>query len=295
MTATINHSAESESFLVHADLTAMHQQHPIRFVHHKNMDRPENHTLHINGCMELYIYVSGNHRYVVGNSMYDLKRGDLILIHPREVHKALPLSESMYERFYFLIDLHAFDGMFLNPLTPLLPAPEDMGSLISPPDEVREAILSCLYSISDCFRNGNNDQLRAFSLFLQILDEITRCRARESLISPQNARIPDLLKQVLSYVSENVSAIQSVSEIAAHVGVSPQYLSGFFHRHIGTSLKIYVQAKKIALAKELLDKGANVTQACYECGFNDCSYFIRIFKKYVGVTPFSYKSGISSN
>ena len=79
------------------------------------------------------------------------------------------------------------------------------------------------------------------------------------------------------------------SQIAEALGVSPQYLSTYFAKRIGTPLKIFVQAKKIALAKQLLSKGADVTGACFDSGFNDCSYFIRIFKKYVGITPLRFK------
>jgi len=90
-------------------------------------------------------------------------------------------------------------------------------------------------------------------------------------------------------VAEHCAQIQSVTEISSALGVSSQYLSSYFSKHVGTPLKTYVQAKKIALAKALLDQGADVTRACYECGFNDCSYFIRVFKAYVGVTPMAYK------
>ena len=40
----------------------------------------------------------------------------------------------------------------------------------------------------------------------------------------------------------------------------------------------------------MLDEGADVTSVCYDCGFNDCSYFIKVFKSYVGMTPFRYKN-----
>ena len=96
------------------------------------------------------------------------------------------------------------------------------------------------------------------------------------------------MKRILTYVAENTATLRSTSEIASNLGVSPQYLSSYFSRHIGTSLKHYIQTKRIALAKELLDGGADVTEACYESGFCDCSYFIRVFKKHVGMTPFSY-------
>ena len=74
--------------------------------------------------------------------------------------------------------------------------------------------------------------------------------------------------------------------------MTSQYLSSYFSKQVGTPLKAYIQTKKVARAKDLLDKGSDVTQACYDCGFNDCSYFIRTFKKHVGMTPLTYKLGI---
>jgi AraC-like DNA-binding protein len=93
----------------------------------------------------------------------------------------------------------------------------------------------------------------------------------------------------LAFVAANTATIQTTAQIAAELGLTPQYLSAYFSQHIGTPLKIYVQAKKIALAKDLLDRGADVTGACFDSGFNDCSYFIRVFKKYVGMTPLRYR------
>jgi len=106
------------------------------------------------------------------------------------------------------------------------------------------------------------------------------------------APVPELLEQILSYVARNTASLQSTQQIAQALGLTPQYLSTYFRRHIGTPLKIYIQAKKIALAKDLLDKGADVTGACFDSGFNDCSYFIRVFKKYVGVTPLNYRRSL---
>lgn len=285
----------SETFHIEGNIPTMRDAVPIRFAHHKGMDKPEHHVLHINNYVEIYVYVAGDHRYVVENALYTLRRGDIVIINPREVHKALPLSSCMYERFYLLVDCHAFDGMFLNPLSPILSAPADRGNRISPNDNDREAILAMLYAISDCFADGREDCLRAYGFVMRLLDEIHRHLQSGSTAADAPAHVPALLETVLTYVAENTAAVQSVAEIAAALGLSPQYLSAYFSKHIGTPLKIYIQAKKIALAKDLLDKGADVTQACYDCGFNDCSYFIRVFKKYVGITPLRYKQSLAKN
>ncbi len=280
-------------FRINANINAMQGALPIRVAHHKTLDNPNNHVLHINNYIEIYVYISGNHNYIVEDAVYELKRGDVIIINPLEVHKALPLSKGPYERFYFLVDAHAFDAMCIDPVAAFLGKPLGTGNLISFDEEKREELLEVLYAISDCFRDGRNDQLRAFAYFMRLLDELNRELVNRGSVAGTVTRTPSLLEKILAYVAENTAAIQSITEIASALGLTPQYLSGYFSKHIGTPLKTYIQAKKIALAKDLLDKGADVTEACYECGFNDCSYFIRVFKKYVGMTPLTYKNSLT--
>jgi AraC-like DNA-binding protein len=274
---------------IDADIKALCESMPIRFSHHVSVDKPENHVLHLNNHVEIFFYVSGNHQYIVENSVYELSRGDVVIINPREVHKAFPLKRTAYERFYFLVDKHAFDAMNINPLSDILNKPSDVGNLISFDQNKREDILSMLYEISACFSDGRNDQIRALSYFMMILDEINGQLSRGNSASGSVTQTPLLLKKILTYVAENTAEIQSVKEISSELGLTPQYLSGYFSKQVGTPLKNYIQAKKIALAKNMLEKGTDVTRTCYECGFNDCSYFIKVFKKYVGMTPLTYK------
>ena len=270
-------------------MTVMQNAPPVRFVHHRSLDNPTNHVLHLNNYIEIYFFIEGRHRYIVEDSLYELSKGDAVVINPREVHKALPITETEYERFYFLVDPHAFDGMAQNPLAEILKKPSGHDNLISFSPSVREEILNMLYKISDCYREKKED-LRAFGHLLHILDEISKCLQNGKAIEAAPNGMPKLLEDILLYISENTATINSITEIANHLALTPQYLSSYFSKHIGTPLKTYIQAKKIALAKDLLDKGADVTEACFGCGFNDCSYFIRIFKRYVGVTPLTYKT-----
>ena len=282
-----------DCFLIQGNISILRNSVPIRFVHRKNTDTPENHKLHINNYLEVYVYVQGNHQYMVENKIYSLQRGDIILISPREVHKALPLESCMYERFYLLVDERCFDDFVYNPLSALLKPCANMENLISPQPEIRKRILDLLYGISDCFTKDENRQTQALGLVLQLLDLCIRQRMHTAPSENAVASVPQLLEKILFYVAENTASIQSTVQIADALGISSQYLSSYFSKHIGTPLSVYVQTKKIALAKDLLDQGADVTGACFESGFNDCSYFIRIFKKHVGVTPLRYQQALS--
>ncbi len=281
-----------DTFMIRGSIPAVRDSVPIRFVHHRNWDKPENHVLHLNNYLELYVYVEGNHHFIVENKLYELHRGDVILINPREVHKALPLESGIYERFYLLLDVHCLDGMVCNPLTHILNLPQHMGNLLSADPEHREQLLGLLYDLSDCFSKERDRQVRALGLILQLLDLCNNQLAREQSAQGRIVPVPQLLERILAYVAENTATIQTTTQVAEALGLSSQYLSAYFSKHIGTPLKIYIQAKKVALAKELLNRGADVTQACFDSGFNDCSYFIRVFKKYVGVTPLRYQQSL---
>ena len=51
----------------------------------------------------------------------------------------------------------------------------------------------------------------------------------------------------------------------------------------------YIRRKKLVLATELLKAGKSVTEAGAGVGYNDTSYFMELFKRYFGVTPYQYK------
>jgi hypothetical protein len=100
-----------KEFRIEGEIATLRDAVPIRFVHQRGMDRPENHVLHINNYLELYVFLEGHHQYIVENRVYELQRGDMVLINPREVHKALPLECCMYERVYLLVDGQEIDAM----------------------------------------------------------------------------------------------------------------------------------------------------------------------------------------
>lgn len=284
-----------KEFLIEGTIATLRKAVPIRFAHHKSMDRQENHVLHLNNYLEVFVFVRGNHKYIVGDQIYQLRRGDVVLINPLQVHKALPVEPCLYERFYLLIDEHCFDALAVNPLISILNDMNHSEAVISLLPEEREQVLELLYEISDCFQKEEHCQLKAMSLVLQLLEICARQRTQKLSVVGETAHVPELLERILCYVAENTASIQSITSIAQELGISPQYLSAYFSKQIGTPLAAYIQTKKIALAKSLLEKGADVTEACFDSGFNDCSYFIRVFKKHVGITPLRFRQTLNTS
>ena len=57
-----------------------------------------------------------------------------------------------------------------------------------------------------------------------------------------------------------------------------------------TGFTDYLNSVRIAKAREMLDNtGMSVNEICQATGFNSVQNFIRVFKKYVGMTPGQYR------
>ncbi|MGF1752810.1 AraC family transcriptional regulator [Vibrio makurazakiensis] len=93
--------------------------------------------------------------------------------------------------------------------------------------------------------------------------------------------------ETLRYIENNLSEVIREDDIAERCHYSVTYFSKVFHRVIGISFRDYICNKRINLAKKILlrDRSTKVSSVAYQCGYQDVSYFSRIFKKKTGMTP----------
>ena len=272
---------------------------PVRFVHAFTTDSGSNYHLHLNNYVEIYISGSGAAEYVVENRFYPLEPDDIIVITPLEVHKVVLHGDAVpYERFYFLVPPEFFSAMASPALHEYCTVKRNVPTRIRLPEAARTEMRALLHQLSALCGgpDDNGTSVVRFGIFLQFLGLLIRQAERgESPADAGEFPVHPLIRDVLMYVDQQLPQLQTVQEIAEHFHVSVPYLSHLFHQSVGTPLKPYIQIKKIAIAKHLLDQGQSVTFACYESGFSDCSYFIRIFRKHVGVTPFRYRTKSQEN
>ena len=92
------------------------------------------------------------------------------------------------------------------------------------------------------------------------------------------------------YISKNIESKLSLDQVANHVYLNASYFSRLFRQEIGITFIEYVTALKMDRAKELLDQTVYpLGEICERLGYDNHSYFIKIFKSYVGNTPNGYR------
>lgn len=101
----------------------------------------------------------------------------------------------------------------------------------------------------------------------------------------------DVVYKVMEYVKANYNKKLSLEEIARHVYFSRSYLSSLFKNETGSSLFAYINRVRVEKSKVLLlDESISLLDVAALCGFEDQSYFTKVFKKLVGVSPKRYRS-----
>ena len=283
-----------ESFTVKRNIHALLMREAVTFAHNRGFARFGDHTLHLNDCIEVYIFIEGDVHYVIEDEYFVLNRGDILVIPPRAIHVPVIKSECEYERFYMLFPKKSLSDYLSSPLDALMTKEKGAGLRLSIDEKERSRALSILYRMSEICKTGSGEWdsllLHALSLeFLCILRSGDGTSAESDSHLRASRPLPELIKKVLTYISTSAPDISGAADIAHKFHVSLPYLSSVFKQYVGVTLNSYLRAKKIAVAKELLREGNSVSYACYASGFSDSSYFIKVFKACTGVTPKKYK------
>ena len=107
----------------------------------------------------------------------------------------------------------------------------------------------------------------------------------------ENALPARMVEALDNYIRENAGDDISNTEIGAIFGYHPFYVSKVLKDRKGTTLRQYIIAYRLKLAKKLLEEsGKSVNEIAEECGFNDPSYFTKTFKNAFGMTPKDYRN-----
>lgn len=99
-----------------------------------------------------------------------------------------------------------------------------------------------------------------------------------------------MLAPAVKYIYLHVNERLSVSHMAALCGISRSYFSKLFVKEHLCTLAQYVNRIRVEQGMELLRAGAlSVREVSERLGFEDCGYFIKVFKRFTGMTPLEYR------
>lgn len=102
-----------------------------------------------------------------------------------------------------------------------------------------------------------------------------------------------LKEQVLEYIEEHLADMNlSLGALSLEFNLNGPYLSRFFKEQTGETFIDYVNLQRVRLAKRLLtETSETINDITEKVGFTNSNTFIRVFKRYEGITPGQYRKG----
>ena len=98
------------------------------------------------------------------------------------------------------------------------------------------------------------------------------------------------VSESIGYIESNLHMPLRIDEVAEHVNLSAGYFSVLFHRETGMAFSDYVLQRRIETAQNMLRySDYSSTEISEILAFSSQSYFIRCFRKRVGMTPSAYR------
>lgn len=248
---------------------------------HTVTDVPKNESfrMHAHDQYEIYYFLSGNAKYLVEGTEYDLKRHDLLVMKPSETHRLIVIDESVpYER------------AVLNFSPSVLSGVDGAGELLS--QFANKPLGKFNRYRSENFRNGFyktcienmyanqtkvGTELNIISNLIPLLLEL-----KFAYYGDDGEYATD---EMIEYVNAHLFDDISLSGISEELYMSMTKINRNFKRLTGTTLWNYVKIKRLIAAREEIRLGKNANDVARKCGYNDYSAFYRAYVGHFGSSP----------
>lgn len=263
----------------------------------------DNGFLHARRTLDSYEFISiikGTLHIHVENKDYHVGPGDFLFIFPNQLHYGLIPTEgelSFYWTHFYLgdsnvrncnmIDYDILD--FSNPLTHyILP---QQGRLSH---NCRTNVLF-VQLIDLTKRLGFSASQQCNYALSSLLLELTNEYFLPHRIRQEHDNLSIHVTDFLEWLHLNYDTTLSVEKIAEKFSYHPSYLTALFKKHTGQTITEYLNRQRIRASENLLIQTPHVTirEISDQVGISDEKYFMRLFKRYKGVTPSNYRNTFS--
>lgn len=245
---------------------------------------------------EVYYFHEGKCNYLIGDQIYNLVPGDLILMYGMTLHCA-----KTDPSFPYIRSIIHFDPAILRPFLSFpqaLPIMEPFEQFknyrlcLRGEDKAEvERILTVMQEHKQ--RGDKVGESRVLLSFIDLLHFIyDQClqplRDQRDFPSDKEKTVQDVIALLESrYTEDELNMLQLQDQLH----LSKSYLAKIFKEVTGVTIFEYVYRKRINEARILflLHPDLNVTEVCFRLGFKHLAHFSRLFKQHIGVSPERYK------
>ncbi len=248
--------------------------------HHDRYTKIDSHFSNWHENVEIIHHISGEGYVIIDSERFLLKNNNIIIINSNAMHAFG--TDSTVEYDCLIIDKRFFEDIGLD------------SSQMSFATSIFSDTLAELYSKTalhiDRFRSEPSEldiaKIRAalLALILELCEN-----HREPAENRHTEPSADKIKEVVTYIYQNIDAPLTLDEISKKASMSKYYLCREFKSMTGNTLFEFINTVRCREAKRKILEGSSVSEAALSVGFESLSYFTKKFREIYGKPPSKYK------
>jgi len=255
-------------------------------------------NIHSHKNFELNFIASGAGRRIVGDNISRFERGDLVLMGPNLPHCWEVLDFEKHAEpscivTHFSEDIANSD--FFN-----MPELEKVVDLLKQSERGLWFKLKNHKDIHSILEKMTQlEGLEYYIEMLKVFHLLVLTEDREKLSNPIDRTAPfsknlEKINKVYEYVFQHIHEEIKLQEAAALLNMAPTSFCRFFKKKTDQTFMEYVKRVRVGIAAKLLaETDKQVTQICYESGYNSLANFNHYFKNIMGKTPSAYRKSFA--
>lgn len=104
------------------------------------------------------------------------------------------------------------------------------------------------------------------------------------------------VQQAIAQIHEEYASIRRISDVSDRLNLNQEYFCRVFKQETGTTFNSYLTNYRLSIAKRLLSTtDQKISDIAQSVGYPNLSYFSRVFKDTIGITPFHYRDSDANN
>lgn len=247
---------------------------------------------------EVFIFHKGQCNYAIGNKIYGLEPGDILILDGSLMHRPFIMGD---ERFYER-SIVQFSSEWIQPVLQglqaqhlLEPFEKEHFAIFREDDEKKLTALEQHIGAIEVYVRDFNTEAVQVELKLEVVRLLLKLNRLQAATEFRD--VEDLgekygfVQQAVQYIQNNYQEKFSLEDIANELNMSKSYLVHLFKDLTGNTIMDYAMSYRIKQAMYMLDLYPELTskEIGFRCGFENESHFSRYFKKRTGTSPRQFR------
>lgn len=252
--------------------------------------------LHWHDEIEIFIVVSGCINVTLQNHLYELHENEAVIIKGSIMHSMHACGENcVYIAYDFDSSIigSKYDSVFNQKyVQPLLRSSEFSWVFLKGSNPVQKEMIDKLIACNTLHETqqfGYEWLIREAlsSIWLKLIEYVNLIPKKTN---PGNSIESDRVKRIITYIATNYGEPISLSDIAYSTNISERECFRCFKNMVGIPPIAYLVKYRVSMASQMLmETEKSISHIASACGFDNASYFSKMFKRHTGMTPRKYR------